>query len=290
MKFKAFVFAASLLIIPYTYASDTIKIAGEEFVPYKYVDDDGKVKGIDADIARYLLDKLGVKYEIKIAPWERTWNALVTGDADIGLAVSNKLDRAQYVYFTQNSVWTTHFVFFTNEQTKEKYDIQSFDDVKKYNLKIGIINGNSYSENFWEAFPAPDREKQKYHPLVEGASTLELNLRKVSANRIQLTPISVTSGWFTMKRFNIPNVTYYDWVMFSKPYPTAFSKKSTFKNARFHNIEELMVAYDNALGELKKDRTAFRAFFDKYGVDTKQLLPNLPNDEDATPTNTPDKL
>lgn len=284
MQLKTLLFLALLVATHYAHSSDTIKIVGEEFVPYKY-NEDNQVKGIDADIARYILDQLGVKYEIKIAPWERTWSALQTGDADIGLAVSDKLDRAQYVYFTQNSVWTTHFVFFTNEQTKKKYNIQSFDDVKKYNLKIGIINGNAYSENFWDAFPAPDREKQKYDSLVEGASTLELNLRKVSANRVQLTPISVTSGWFTMKKFNIPNVTYYDWVLFSKPYPTAFSKKSTFKNARFHSIEELKIAYDQALGELKKDKAKFQSFFDKYGINKQQLLPNLPNDQEPSPTN-----
>lgn len=259
-------------------ASDTVNVVGEEFVPYKYVEG-GKVKGIDADIAHYLLDQLGVKHNIKIEPWERTWSALSTGNADIGLAVSNKLDRAQSVYFTENSVWVSHFVFFTNEQTKKKYNIQSFDDVKKHNLKIGIINGNSYSENFWEAFPAPDRKAQQYHPLIEGASTLELNLRKLSANRIQLVPISVTSGWFTMKKYNIPNVTYYDWVMFSKPYPTVFSKKSKFKNARFNNIEELMMAYDHALGELKRDEVKFQSFFDKYGINKYKLLPHLPSNQ-----------
>lgn len=278
MKLKTLLFVALFCLIHNIYASDTIKIVGEEFVPYKYVEGN-EVKGIDADIARYLLDQLGVKYEIKIQPWERTWSALTTGDADIGLAVSDKLDRAQYVYFSENSVWVSHFVFFTNEQTKKKYNIQSFEDIKKYNLKVGIINGNSYSENFWEAFPSPDRKTQQYHPLLEGTSTLELNLRKLSVGRIQLTPISVTSGWFTMKKFNIPNVTYYDWVIFSKPYPTAFSKKSSFKNARFRNIEELEIAYDQALGELKSDQAKFQAFFDQYGINKNQLLPNLPNDQ-----------
>lgn len=56
---------------------------------------------------------------------------------------------------------------------------------------------------------------------------------------------------------------YYDFVIFSKPYPNVFSKASTFKNNKYKDIVELMNAYDNELLKYK-NTLEYQEIFDKY--------------------------
>jgi len=93
-----------------------------------------------------------------------------------------------------------------------------------------------------------------------------MNLRKLALNRVQLVPLPKIVGIYSKKSLHLDSLTYYDWLLFSKPYPNTFSLHSTFHNARYANIQVLMQAYDAELAKLKSDNRAYQKFFDRYGV------------------------
>jgi ABC-type amino acid transport substrate-binding protein len=249
-------------------ASDTLLVVGEAFPPFKFLKD-GHPVGIDIDVDRVIFERLGVKYEFQVLPWTRCWEYLKQGDADVGMSVSNTHDpedRSLYVRYPKNAVWTSRFVFFTNRDTQKQYAVNGFDDAKKSGLRVGIVNGNSYSPVFWTAFPWKDAVAKVPNDQLEVATTMEMNLRKLDAGRIGLYPIDRIIGTYTSNLLNLKNITHYDSVLFSKPYPNVFSKKSKFQNDHYPNIQSLMRAYDVELEELKKS-PKYTEIFMRYGAE-----------------------
>jgi polar amino acid transport system substrate-binding protein len=243
-------------------AGDSLTIVAEAWPPFVF-EKDGQATGIDVEIAQKVFGSLGVKYTIKVLPWECAWKMLEEGTADIGLMVSKKAAREPFVTWPQTPVWDATFVLMTNQETKRKYDIKSYDDVKKNDLKVGIVRGNSYNEDFWKAFPWQDGEQKVCHPQLDPATSFEQCLKKLGANRIQVLPIVKTVGLYSAKELKIDNLACYDWVLFAKPYPNAFSKKSAFGDKHYAAIGDLMTAYDKALAAFKAG-PEFKAIFDKY--------------------------
>lgn len=239
-------------------------IVAEDYAPASFLRD-GKAVGMDVEVAKTIFDRLGVPYEIRLVPWARAWHMLKTGAADVGLHVSVTEERAADVAWPKNWVWRADFVFMTNRATKAAYAIRSYADAKAAGLSIGIINQDAYHPSFWEAFPSPKRAAQQYHPQLAPAADAATNLRKLALNRIQLFPIALVLGNYLAREDpRLDNVTHYDSVLFSKPYPNAFSRHSDYRDAKFPNIGALMQAYDAELERLKSRPDEYRKLLQRY--------------------------
>ncbi|PRC94643.1 hypothetical protein [Solimicrobium silvestre] len=189
---------------------------------------------------------------------------LKSGQADVGLHVSYTEERAHYVHWPKNWVWKADFVFMTNQKTKAAYPLHNYDDVRRSGLLIGIVYNNAYYPNFWEAFPSPDRAHQHYDAQLDPATDAATNLRKLEAGHIQLFPTPLVLGTYMIRSMKLANVTYYDWILFTKPYPNAFSDASTYSTTRYPNINALMQAYDLQLARLKSDQIKYQQFIQRY--------------------------
>ncbi len=232
-----------------------LRVAGELFPPYLFLEN-GEVKGIDVDIAKIIFSRLGVEIKIEVLPWKRLWSNMETGLLDVSFATSIKEKRKPYVYYPKNHVWDSSYHFLTYSENFKKYGSMDYKIAKEKNLIIGIIAGNSYHQSFWDIFPSG-------HPSLEQASNIERNLIKLSKKRIDLYIIDRTVGLYTAKTLGLNNIMAFDEVLFSKPYPSAFSKLSKFKNDKFPNIKFLMDAYDKELEALKKT-DEYQAIFIKW--------------------------
>lgn len=256
-KTAVLICAVCCLITARSFA-DTLLIVAESFPPYEFMEND-QVVGIDVEITRHILNKMGVEHEFKILPWKRAWAMLEDGDAHMGLSVSKKSERTPYVYYPDNHLWDASFVFLTNETTKSTYAIKHYDDIKANRLRVGVTSGNSYDATFWEAFPWQDTQQKRLHPLLRRAPSLISNLKKLEVNRINVFPVVKTIGLYNAKELGLEGITFYDTVLFSKPYPAVFSKKATFHSPKYPDILAVMRAYDSELGKLKKT-PQFQAF------------------------------
>lgn len=207
----------------------TFMITGEEFPPYEYVVN-GKVVGIDIDIVDAIFKRLNTPYEVRLYPWARAWRMAELGRVDAVLSTSRKDSREPYVYYPDEYMWSSEFVFFTLKE-KKLSDFRGYDDIKKHSLVVGIIRGNSYHESFWRAFPPRASNDTEHHPLLDLAVDAESNFKKLMAGRIDLFLIPKTIGLRLISQLGYEKeVTYYDRVMFSKKYPMVFTKKSDYPN------------------------------------------------------------
>jgi polar amino acid transport system substrate-binding protein len=262
--FKKLIILFFLLNSYYAYSSNTLRVCTEQSPPYVESNrETGEVNGIDIDIFISIFNKLGIEYTIEEMPWARCELSMDAGVVDVGIKVSKNPDREKFLYYPENWVWETVFVLFTNSEVKRKYKINSYDDIKKYKLTIGVIHENSYNADFWKAFPWVDKAAQQYHPLIEPSVNVESNLKKLSANRIQLYPQDKSIGIYTAKNLYLSNITYYDFVLFKKYYYNVFSKKSKFSSDKYQNITELMKNYDLELIKFKKTKS-YENIFKKH--------------------------
>ncbi len=81
-----------------------------EFPPYEYIEDEG-VKGIDADIAQAICDKLGMTLKIDNINFDAIINAVQSGKADVGIAgMTVTEDRLESVDFTDPYTTATQVI------------------------------------------------------------------------------------------------------------------------------------------------------------------------------------
>jgi ABC-type amino acid transport substrate-binding protein len=259
---NAIIFLAILLAQNIAQARPLVIVA-EDYAPATFIEN-GNPSGMDIDVARAVFDHLGIAYEFRLVPWARAWSMLMSGEADVGLHVSYTDDRAHYVHWPTNFVWQADFVFFTNQKTKASYDFKDYDAVKRSGVRIGIINENAYYPSFWQAFPSPDRVHQNYFAQLEPVNDAATNFRKLERNHIQLFPIAKVLGTYMAREMHLENITYFDWILFSKPYPNAFSDKSSYHDAKYSNIHDVMQAYDAELGHMKSNDREYQKFFQRY--------------------------
>lgn len=107
------------------------------FPPYEFVDDNNEVVGIDAEIAKAIADKLGMKLTIKDMDFDSLLTAVQGGSIDIvlaGLTVSD--ERKESVNFTETYATGKQVII-----VKEGSDIKSADDLE--GKKIGVQSGTT---------------------------------------------------------------------------------------------------------------------------------------------------
>jgi polar amino acid transport system substrate-binding protein len=192
---------------------------------------------------------------MQVLPWVRCWEYVKSGQVDVGLGISrtrNPVNREDYVFYPQNAVWDAEYVFFTHVDILRQVQISSYADAVNSKLPIGVINGNSYHESFWNAFPWQDSARTAYNAQLFPANDAETNFRKLNAGRISLYPMDRTVGVYTAAMLKLDKVTHYPFVLFSKPYYNVFSKKSEFHSEKYADIYTLMQAYDAELARFKK--------------------------------------
>jgi ABC-type amino acid transport substrate-binding protein len=241
------------------FAHDTLNICSAPLPPYAYLKQ-GVPVGIEVDVAHAVFDPMGVPVKIDIAPFARCQLEIETGQTDVVFNYSPTAAREAVAYFPKTAVWHISYVFFTNAATKAHHDIRSLEDAKKSGLAIGVVRNASYHEEFWKVFPRRDTQvNDGYDPALIPAADTQENFHQLALNHIQLFPQDLSAGQWAAKAAGQTPV-WYDTELFSKEYPSAFSRASTFSNARFPNIVALMKEYDVRLEAFKKT-PQYRALF-----------------------------
>ena len=258
---------SAFIIFPNVYAEDRrFTIVGEEFPPFEYVKNKSVV-GIDIEIASQIFNKLNISFKIHILPWRRAWVMVKRGSADAVFSTSRKKNRAPFVIYPNENMWESFFVFFVK---KDKFDpnFVGYQTAIDQHLKIGIIRGNSYHPSFWKAFPYKNGATSFQGELFDSdilnsqldlGTNVETNIKKLIGGRFDLFPCDKTIGMYSAKLLGVQKkLTFYNIILFSKGYPMAFAKNSSFPN-----IQKIADQFETELVTLKKSGK-YQEIFDKW--------------------------
>lgn len=207
---------------------DVFKIGAEMLIPFEFVQN-GQSKGINIQLIDTIFKRMNIPYEIHFGTEEeRAFDLLKHGKVDAILSISYKKDREDVLWYPadfenddkpQNFMWASEYVFFGLKNNINGYSNKSLSELKKENVKVGVIHGVSYSPEFWAA---------KLNT-IEAASD-EDNYKKLVAGEIDLYLTDKTIGRFTLKSLNLSDkIGYLPQRILSKPYTLAISKLSKSK-------------------------------------------------------------
>jgi polar amino acid transport system substrate-binding protein len=228
-------------------ADRKLLIVGEAWAPFEF-EENGNVVGIDVDIARHILTKMGIDFEMRILPWSRAWSMVENGQADAVFSTSRKDDRQPYLWYPKEDMWTSEYVFFVRRDRKQPHFV-GYTDVQAQQLQVGVVRDNTYNDAFWKAFPRS--ADGKLHALLQPARNAEINFKKLARGRIDLYILDKTIGLYTLAQMQLQQeLDYYDTALFSKGYPMPFVRKSDYPN-----LQNIAAQFEQELIALKASDT-----------------------------------
>ncbi len=122
-----------------------------EFPPYEFRGDDGKVTGIDAEIAQYIGDQLGLEVEVEDMNFDSIVAAVQSGKADLGIAgMTIEEDRLASVNFSIPYVNAGQVIIVKNDS-----DIKSAQDLanKTIGVQLGTTGDSYVTDNIENSTP-----------------------------------------------------------------------------------------------------------------------------------------
>ncbi|MDE1462057.1 substrate-binding periplasmic protein [Spartinivicinus poritis] len=238
-----FTLSAWILINSVSASARPLNIVGESFPPYEF-EYEGRIVGIDIDIIKYIFDKFGVEYTVRLMPWKRAWHEVENARVDAILGASRKKVREPFVYYPQEDMWKSSYIFFSRGKMSQPVEIDY--DTPLKNLKtIGVVRGYSYHDSFWQKYP--NRNDGTLNPLLEEATDVQQSFLKLANGRIDFFIIDKTVGHFVVNDLKLRHkVTYSTKILFEKGYTMPFVKRSDYPN-----IRALSVAFNAELSQMK---------------------------------------
>lgn len=165
---------ATLLLCCLAFAArgETLRLVTDAWAPYVYAED-GKVTGLDYDVSREVLRRLGIDLELEFLPWKRCLLALEQGHADGILGIFHLPEREASMLFVEEPLSEVELVLFYARN--RPYPYRSLEDLR--DLVIGISPGYWYNDEAFRTSTLFSREE---------APTHEANLGKLIRHRVDL--------------------------------------------------------------------------------------------------------
>lgn len=132
----------------------------------------------------------GIKVEYMFRPWKRAFMEANRGKYDGSILWRRTSEREKNFYYS-SPVILAEVVFF--HLKKYPFDWKSLNDLKKNKVRIGLVRGFKYGNEFDTAIKAGEL-------ISEDVTTQEMNLHKLLKRRINITPIVKESGYTTISR------------------------------------------------------------------------------------------
>ncbi|WP_163833522.1 substrate-binding periplasmic protein [Spartinivicinus ruber] len=218
-----------------------IVILSDPMPPWQFVDGpENKVNGINVDIASTIFKKLDIPVEFKGLRWEQVWERIEQGQAEAAMSVSRKDARKPFLWYPEEDLWLSEYVFFANKGTKKNV-AGTYQDAHQLFNRIGILKGFSYNSELWELFPYKngntsydqDAKRRDYNERLIIMTTPKRCMKKLALRQLDACLMDKSVGLYVIKEIGVKDkIEPYKAVLFSKGYPMPFIKKSSYPDLK----------------------------------------------------------
>lgn len=204
-----------------------VTFGSETLIPFEY-EENGEPAGINVQLIDLVMKEMDRDYEIIFPKEKRSMDLAKNGDIDVIMSVSYKESREEFLIYpegfdkeqAERFMWSSEYVLFAKAENVKKMSIDSYEDIKSNNLRVGVVEGVSYNEEFWNADLT----------VIENASDEE-NFEALLNGEIDVYLTDRIIGKYTTKKLGISSqVGHFPKKFINKPYTIAVSKKSDMKN------------------------------------------------------------
>lgn len=219
-------------------------------VPYSYRTAEGQLAGLNIDMMREALARMGCEARFVELPWARALVELESGRLDILPGALKTTERERFAYFSRATNRSPN-VLFVGRAAAGKYRIQRLADIMGTDFRLGIQLGVAYGPDYKALQDTPDFQ----------ARLTPVTLRRNAWNMVELGRLDgliadETTGLVELQQLGLSQSMVKTKVVTSAdPALTAIGKAS--------NTAEFAEAFDKALGSMLADGS-FKAIRERH--------------------------
>lgn len=120
----------------------TLIIGADPFPPYQYYDENGNIRGLDYEVVKLVIEKMGCNDKYIIDDWSKIEKLLINKKIDIAFQVQKTPERENMYYFS-DKLRDAATIIVTSKNNTDYEDIR---DIFKGNSKLGVIQNYKYGE------------------------------------------------------------------------------------------------------------------------------------------------
>ena len=233
-----------------SYADCDISLRWDDDPPYFMVQE-GDVVGIDADLVREAMERLGCGLSLKKLPWARALLELRDGRVDMLSGAYRTPEREQYAYYSNVVGLVSPNILFVRRSDEAGFDPVGLRELLKSDFRLGAQINVSYSDEYSALIQNPDYEKN-----IQYVSRRESLWKMLARNRVDGVFASRLTGLYEIQALGLSGmITPSSMVVSNKPAFFASSKASV--------SSEFVADFDRVLQAMLDDGT-FAAIVNRY--------------------------
>ena len=233
-----------------SYADCDVSLRWDDDPPYFMVQE-GDVVGIDADLVREAMERLGCGLSLKKLPWARALLELRDGRVDMLSGAYRTPEREQYAHYSSVVGLVSPNILFIRQADEARFDFSGLKELLESGFRLGAQINVSYSDEYSALVQNPDYEKN-----IEYLSRREPLWLMLGRDRVDGVVASRLTGLYEIQELGLTGrITPSSMVVSNKPAYFVFSKASV--------DSEFVADFDLVLEAMLDDGT-FAAIVNRY--------------------------
>lgn len=244
-KTAFFILFALSFAFSFTVFAESLLLVTLESPPAEYIEN-SRTTGINVEIVREGLRRMGYDCRIEFVPWKRALFMVKRGNADGVIDAAYKEERAEYLHYPQNEIYVEEWYGFkrTDSDLTLNRDLANAKEIR-----LGTSRGFVYGGIIQDAIG------KKRFKSIETVSNNELNIRMLVRKRFDMFVGVKSTILFLAKKMGYDGQidivkmtgTDQDYLLSASKTYLGFSKKRMKK--------EIADKFSNVLTEMRKDGT-----------------------------------
>lgn len=176
----------ALAALPLAVRGETYTCVSFEYPPLITKGTDGQAEGLAVDIVSHVLRKLGHSVHIELYPWGRALALAKQGGADCIFTLYHAPERDQVLDYSNEAIIPQIIYLYARKGVTVSFDGE-LESIKGFH--VGTAHKINYGPKFEEA---------RSRLVIDEASTIEQNFRKLAMGRVDLVPSNLYTAVSTL--------------------------------------------------------------------------------------------
>ncbi|MBK1887980.1 substrate-binding periplasmic protein [Marinobacter sp. DY40_1A1] len=258
---KAVVLVVSLLgFAAQSVAECRITMRWDDDAPY-FFPQLGHVAGIDADISREIMQRMGCNLSLVKLPWARALVELREGRIDMVSGAHRTSEREKYAYYASTVPTVSPNLLFIRRSDRAEFRFSGLREVLDSGFRLGAQINVSYSEEYSALV-----QDSRYRGNIEYTSRRDSLWRMLALNRIDGVIADKLTAMHEIQALGLSDrITHSSMVVSNRKAHYIFSKESV--------SPEFVADFDRALEAMQNDGT-YSAIVHRYVCPSCRDMPD----------------
>lgn len=250
LRKSALVLASILCFSATSYGACDITLRWDDDPPYFMAEGD-EVVGIDADLVREAMGRLGCSLSLEKLPWARALKELRDGRVDMLSGAYRTPERERYLHYASVVGLVSPNILFIRRSDQARFDLNGLRELLESDFKLGAQINVSYSDEYSDLVQTPG-----YKESIHFISSRESLWKMLARDRVDGVIASRLTGLYEIQELELSGtITPSALVVSNKPAYFVFSKASV--------SSEFVADFDLVLQSMLDDGT-FAATVSRY--------------------------